>query len=422
MTVITTNALPANQQIVLANGLPTPAFSFYLQQLLTDILAVNGLVTTGSNGRLVGTTATDGQIAIGATGSSPAISTITPAIGITVTNGPGSITITNSGVTSIAGTANQILASAATGAVVLSLPTVLIAPGSVSATTYDVRGDSPPVLPQNGLYLSAVNQLAFSAETTYCAQFSGGSQNFMLGGTSSDTDTGQKLQVSGDVQFRNTGATGESLSLLGNGASTPSKTIRVHSGVLQFLNDAVSTVIASLTDLGAFTVKASINNVAITVPATLATLTLGSGKTLTVSSSLTLTGTDSTTMTFPSTSATLARTDASQTFTGLQIFDDQIESFVAPGTAPFVVASTTNVANLNASSLNGATFAAPGAIGYGTASTGAFTTLASSGAFGCNGAAPQTSYALPPTATDLPTAIARINAVCALLIANGQGS
>jgi hypothetical protein len=52
----------------------------------------------------------------------------------------------------------------------------------------------------------------------------------------------------------------------------------------------------------------------------------------------------------------------------------QITSSVATGTAPLVVASTTNVANLNASSLGGATFSAPGAIGGGTPSTGAFTT------------------------------------------------
>lgn len=58
----------------------------------------------------------------------------------------------------------------------------------------------------------------------------------------------------------------------------------------------------------------------------------------------------------------------------------QITSTLAIGTAPFVVTSTTNVANLNASSLNGATFAAPGAIGSGTASTGAFTTITTSGA------------------------------------------
>lgn len=48
------------------------------------------------------------------------------------------------------------------------------------------------------------------------------------------------------------------------------------------------------------------------------TLTIAAGKTLTSSNSLTLAGTDSTTMTFPTTSATIARTDAGQTFTGVQ--------------------------------------------------------------------------------------------------------
>jgi len=53
----------------------------------------------------------------------------------------------------------------------------------------------------------------------------------------------------------------------------------------------------------------------------------------------------------------------------------QLTSTLATGTAPFVVASTTNVANLNASSLKGATFAAPGAIGSATPASGTFTTL-----------------------------------------------
>jgi hypothetical protein len=54
-------------------------------------------------------------------------------------------------------------------------------------------------------------------------------------------------------------------------------------------------------------------------------------------------------------------------------------SSVTTGTAPFTVSSTTNVANLNASSLNGATFAAPGAIGGTTPGSGAFTNLTLSG-------------------------------------------
>lgn len=62
----------------------------------------------------------------------------------------------------------------------------------------------------------------------------------------------------------------------------------------------------------------SVNKVAITAPATSATLTIANGKTLTANNSIAFTGTDSTTMTFPSTSATIARTDAANTFTGVQ--------------------------------------------------------------------------------------------------------
>jgi hypothetical protein len=69
--------------------------------------------------------------------------------------------------------------------------------------------------------------------------------------------------------------------------------------------------------LGAATAT-SINKVALTAPATGSTLTIADGKTLTANHSLTLAGTDATTMTFPTTSATIARTDAGQTFTGVQ--------------------------------------------------------------------------------------------------------
>lgn len=57
---------------------------------------------------------------------------------------------------------------------------------------------------------------------------------------------------------------------------------------------------------------------------TFATFAPASGKTLTVSHTLTLAGTDGTTMTFPSTSATLARTDAGNTFTSNQTFTGSI--------------------------------------------------------------------------------------------------
>jgi hypothetical protein len=75
--------------------------------------------------------------------------------------------------------------------------------------------------------------------------------------------------------------------------------------------------------LGAATAT-TINRVTFTAPATAATLTIADTKTFTVNHSLTLAGTDSTTMTFPSTSASIARTDAAQTFTGTQTFSGPI--------------------------------------------------------------------------------------------------
>lgn len=59
----------------------------------------------------------------------------------------------------------------------------------------------------------------------------------------------------------------------------------------------------------------------------------------------------------------------------------QITSSLATGTAPFVIASTTKVANLNVDLLDGTDWNAPGAIGGITPGPGSFTTLNASGAF-----------------------------------------
>jgi hypothetical protein len=85
----------------------------------------------------------------------------------------------------------------------------------------------------------------------------------------------------------------------------------------------------------------SINKVAFTAPATGATLTIANGKTLTANNSITLAGTDATTMTFPSTSASIARTDAAQTFTGTQTFAGAVVGSVQALSGPGAVNITT---------------------------------------------------------------------------------
>lgn len=78
--------------------------------------------------------------------------------------------------------------------------------------------------------------------------------------------------------------------------------------------DPVLTIGNNSVDLTAGVLKVGGN----TVAAPAGTLAIASGKTLTANNTITMAGTDSTTMTFPSTTATIARTDAGQTFTGAQ--------------------------------------------------------------------------------------------------------
>lgn len=98
----------------------------------------------------------------------------------------------------------------------------------------------------------------------------------------------------------------------------------------------------------------SINNVSFTTPANFATITILDGKTFACNKTLTLTGTDSTTMTFPSTSATLARTDGSNTFTGAQTFSGAIigsvQSLSGAG-AVDVTSGTTTITTTGANAL-----------------------------------------------------------------------
>ena len=96
--------------------------------------------------------------------------------------------------------------------------------------------------------------------------------------------------------------------LSGNGTAISAASTTGSGAVVLATSPALTTP-----NIGAATAT-SINGVTIT--ATTGTLNITNGKTLAVTNSLTLSGTDSTVMTFPTTSATIARTDAANTFTG----------------------------------------------------------------------------------------------------------
>ena len=107
----------------------------------------------------------------------------------------------------------------------------------------------------------------------------------------------------------------------------------------------------------------SINKVAITAPTASATLTIADGKTLTANNTLTLAGTDSTTMTFPSTSASIARTDAAQTFSGTQTFSGAIVGSVQSLSGAGAVNLTTLTTAFTSTATGNALTLADGAVG-----------------------------------------------------------
>ena len=111
-----------------------------------------------------------------------------------------------------------------------------------------------------------------------------------------------------------TGGGGGSGDVVGPASATDNAVVRFDGTTGKLVQNSAVTVADTTGNITGGTY----NKVTITAPATGSTLTVADGKTLTANSSLTLSGTDSTTMTFPGTSATIARTDAGQTFTGDQ--------------------------------------------------------------------------------------------------------
>lgn len=130
----------------------------------------------------------------------------------------------------------------------------------------------------------------------------------------------------------------------------------------------------------------SFNNVAITLPVAQATLTIASGKTATVSNTLTFAGTDATVMTFPTTSATIARSDAANTYTGVQTM-----------TSPAITTPAFTGAFSGTYNLAGTPTVPTAGIGFTNATSGSITVAAPTGAL----ATPTVS--LPALTGSLPT-------------------
>lgn len=130
------------------------------------------------------------------------------------------------------------------------------------------------------------------------------SQLFESSTTPGLTLPGKIDEITGRILVDNSGAAGGTVT---------SVSVVTANGVSGSVATATTTPAITLT-LGAIT-PTSVNG--LTITATTGTFTLTDAKTFAVTNTITLSGTDGTVMTFPTTSATLARTDAGNTFTGV---------------------------------------------------------------------------------------------------------
>ena len=109
------------------------------------------------------------------------VTSITAGTGISASASVGSITIANTGVTSIAGTTNQITVSASTGAVTVSLPSTVVIGGPFTSVNGGVDGGwSLRTWTANASYMSIATRDMAGAE--YCL-LSDGTATFIAGGS-----------------------------------------------------------------------------------------------------------------------------------------------------------------------------------------------------------------------------------------------
>ena len=105
----------------------------------TGVKGARPVLPVSEGGTGTSTIPSVGQLLIG-NGIDYSLSTLIAGIGITVTNGPGSITVANNGVISLNGAPNQVNVSSATGTVNLSLPQDIATSSSPTFSNLTVSG------------------------------------------------------------------------------------------------------------------------------------------------------------------------------------------------------------------------------------------------------------------------------------------
>jgi hypothetical protein len=184
---------------------------------------------------------------------------------------------------------------------------------AVTGTGSAVMNTSPALVTPN---IGAASGASLSVTGQFASTVATGTPPLSVASTTLVPNLYSARAALADAVTTNANLTGP-ITSVGNATSVASQT----GAGNKFVMDTSPTLVTPV--LGVATVT-SLNKVSVTQPATSATLTIDDGKTLRASASLTFTGADGTTHAFPSTSSSLARTDAAQTFTGAQAMSNLV--------------------------------------------------------------------------------------------------
>ena len=229
----------------------------------TGAIVLSGTLNASNGGTGVTTTPANGQLLIG-NGTGYTLATLTPGTGISVANGAGTITLTNTGVTALtAGTAISV--SASTGSITVTNTGVTSA---VAGTGISVSASSGAVTFTN------TGVTSFSAGTTGFSPTSASTGAIVLSGTLNASNGGTGVTA--------TPANGQ--LLIGNGTGFTLATLTAGTGI-SVTNSAGAI---TLTNTGVTSFQTSLNGLtpstastgAITLAGTLGTISGGTGTTV----------------------------------------------------------------------------------------------------------------------------------------------
>lgn len=292
-----------------------------------NVFKINGTTITANTGTGSNVLATTPTLVTPVLG----VATATSINGLAITTTTGTLTMTNAKTLAVtnsltlSGTDSTTMTFPTTSGNVIASATAI---GTVSGTPSSanfLRGDGTWAAPAGGGTVTAsggsltANAIVLGAGTTDTKVVAGiitdGTSQITLG---VNTTTLGKLKMfgntSGDATIQPAAIAGTATVLT---LPAVTGTLATLAGTETFTNKTLTSPTMTTPTLGVASAT-TINKVTITAPATGSTLTVADGKTFIVNNGLTLSGTDSTVMTFPSTTATIARTDAAQTFTGVQ--------------------------------------------------------------------------------------------------------